>query len=709
MSSINPSEVGSQSIEWQKRYLQNELQKLGGLALGAYYKLPGLRCFLYPHQLIAVSFMVEREKLLGPKGGINGDTMGLGKTVEVFGCLMSNKPSTADVRRGYRTTLWVTPRSAHKQLMDTIEKACDKEEFAKLKFHNYGEKGTKRMHPNAAVSYLEQHDIIIASYEDIREDIQGVVAKRLWKSQRSVATLSEEGYQSLGVLFKMGFFRVVLDEGHLIRNHETHIFAAAWCLDAKHRWVVTGTPFVNSIMESYAYMSFLRVISVEDYKEFKIQFTEEEDEDFGLLHGHLDSLMVRRVEDDRCLGKKLLDLPPTHREKVEVRLDEHEERIYSTLRRLFQDINKKGAEDTADSRKAKHDRFFAIIMRLRQALSHPYLLEHMMEYEDERQTLFQLLDEIPYQSGQNPFYDMIDRWCGGAKAAERKSHELCGYCDCTPNKPVRIPSCPHVYCVMCLSKHEQTQLDQGIRPPRCLICQQTFKSAASLCITKPRISRHGRDDQKLELKVAATSRSLSYHDRETFDEMVLSAKMRAVKATVVRWQREAPRDKIVIFTQFTLVGSIIGRILRELRIRFVYHFGEISQEKRDAALRCFEKKRDVKVLIVSIMSGGIALNLTMANRVIIVEPWWNRCVEDQAFGRVYRIGQTKETYLVRIMAKDTIDEKVYQAQVTKHKAISQILSEELAAEDKTSLSRAEMIRIIDNLTAADEESDDLTP
>lgn len=76
--------------------------------------------------------------------------------------------------------------------------------------------------------------------------------------------------------------------------------------------------------------------------------------------------------------------------------------------------------------------------------------------------------------------------------------------------------------------------------------------------------------------------------------------------------------------------------------------------------------------MVSITAGSEALNLTMANRCIIYEPWWNAAVEEQAFGRVNRIGQEKETHCVRLFAEGTVDERMNELQEEKKKQQSAI-------------------------------------
>lgn len=81
----------------------------------------------------------------------------------------------------------------------------------------------------------------------------------------------------------------------------------------------------------------------------------------------------------------------------------------------------------------------------------------------------------------------------------------------------------------------------------------------------------------------------------------------------------------------------------------------------------------MRILIASLKAGGIGLNLTMASRVIILDPWWNDCVEQQAFGRVYRFGQTQETAMTRFVVSGTVDQSMIEMQIRKRKAIDMVM------------------------------------
>lgn len=83
--------------------------------------------------------------------------------------------------------------------------------------------------------------------------------------------------------------------------------------------------------------------------------------------------------------------------------------------------------------------------------------------------------------------------------------------------------------------------------------------------------------------------------------------------------------------------------------------GQISHDSRDKAITEFGNNPDKKIMLASLKCGGLGLNLTMASRVICLDPWWNSAVEQQAFCRVFRIGQQKETRMTRFVVKNTID------------------------------------------------------
>ncbi|KAK4714161.1 hypothetical protein R3W88_020068 [Solanum pinnatisectum] len=91
----------------------------------------------------------------------------------------------------------------------------------------------------------------------------------------------------------------------------------------------------------------------------------------------------------------------------------------------------------------------------------------------------------------------------------------------------------------------------------------------------------------------------------------------------------------------------------------------MSIAARDAALKRFTEDSNCKILLMSLKAGGVALNLTVASHVFIMDPWWNPAVEQQAQDRIHRIGQYKPVKIVRFVIENTIEERILELQEKK--------------------------------------------
>ncbi len=120
--------------------------------------------------------------------------------------------------------------------------------------------------------------------------------------------------------------------------------------------------------------------------------------------------------------------------------------------------------------------------------------------------------------------------------------------------------------------------------------------------------------------------------------------------------------RILLFSQFTSMLDLIKPRLRDVGIKFV----ELRGDTRDRAepVRSFEAG-DVPVFLISLKAGGRGLNLTSADTVIHYDPWWNPAVEDQASDRAHRIGQTKSVFVYKMIAADTVEERILELQERK--------------------------------------------
>lgn len=134
--------------------------------------------------------------------------------------------------------------------------------------------------------------------------------------------------------------------------------------------------------------------------------------------------------------------------------------------------------------------------------------------------------------------------------------------------------------------------------------------------------------------------------------------------------------KALIFSQFLGMLALIKAKLDELGVKYEYFDGSTSAPDREKAIQSFQNNEEVRVFLISLKAGGVGLNLTAADYVYIVDPWWNPAVEQQAIDRTHRIGQTKNIFAYRMICKDTIEDKILQLQEKKRALAKDIISDD---------------------------------
>ena len=130
--------------------------------------------------------------------------------------------------------------------------------------------------------------------------------------------------------------------------------------------------------------------------------------------------------------------------------------------------------------------------------------------------------------------------------------------------------------------------------------------------------------------------------------------------------------KTLIFSQFVSMLDIVRNRLDRRQIPYAYLDGQTHD--RQAAVKKFQEDPKCKLFLISLKAGGLGLNLTAAEYVFLLDPWWNPAVEAQAIDRAHRIGQTQHVFAYRIIAKDTVEEKVLQLQQSKRDLADAIIN-----------------------------------
>jgi SNF2 family DNA or RNA helicase len=163
-----------------------------------------------------------------------------------------------------------------------------------------------------------------------------------------------------------------------------------------------------------------------------------------------------------------------------------------------------------------------------------------------------------------------------------------------------------------------------------------------------------------------------------------SAKLAALVEEI---QAKAPQHKILIFSQFVSMLELIRQELQNQAIPYEYLTGQTRN--RAAVVNRFQQDAGVRVFLISLKAGGTGLNLTQADYVYLVDPWWNPAVENQAIDRSHRIGQDKKVVAVRLISPDTIEEKIMKLQESKRELAQDLIRTDAAL--LKSLSPQEML------------------
>ncbi|WP_345947538.1 DEAD/DEAH box helicase [Mucilaginibacter sp. PAMB04274] len=154
-------------------------------------------------------------------------------------------------------------------------------------------------------------------------------------------------------------------------------------------------------------------------------------------------------------------------------------------------------------------------------------------------------------------------------------------------------------------------------------------------------------------------------------------------------QSKAPHHKILIFSQFVTMLNLIRVELQRHHIGHAFLSG--NTRNREGVVNDFQENAETRVFLVSLKAGGTGLNLTAADYIYVVDPWWNPAIENQAIDRAYRIGQKKNVVAVRLICPNTVEEKMMQLQETKRELAGSIITD---ASGFRSLTRQDLLGIV---------------
>lgn len=479
----------------------------------------------------------------------------------------------------------------------------------------------------------------------------------------------------------------------------------------------------------YPYLAFIREPHTGSYKLFKENFTSPNDPDgkdkLGVL---LRRVMIRRSHVDRMFDAKLISLPPPSELTVWLDLNEVERSIYEIVKTRFIEhinaISKKGnlnknyshiwvlilrlrqlcahplmISDTClellersdyeqlnkitASEDAMSDEGAALLVHLRQVLRDSMDKDKdgdasrssvVMQQNEGESFATGMVDcygdeeDVGNAFGLNYKFQRFLRDYKHSKHWEAMvERTTCCGCRQPPSDP-QITSCLHIYCHTCLMELSHYSAKKGHNQARCNECGAAYTSSEALQDTpgKPLSTSSDESDDKPGAKRKKESKKDSGIDWISAPGPVLpSAKTLAVKAAILNFFADDPHTKIIIYTQWNPMVRILEKVCKTEGWQSRSYTGKMSVEAKDRAVHDFSKLRDVNILIAGLKCGGLGLNLTAAQKVLLIDPWWNKAIEQQAFCRIFRIGQSSPTSLTRFVCRNTIDEAMMQVKEKK--------------------------------------------
>ncbi|KAG6025632.1 hypothetical protein E4U19_003079 [Claviceps sp. Clav32 group G5] len=155
-----------------------------------------------------------------------------------------------------------------------------------------------------------------------------------------------------------------------------------------------------------------------------------------------------------------------------------------------------------------------------------------------------------------------------------------------------------------------------------------------------------------------------------YSQVGASAKIREMSKIL---QKEAHQHKFIVFSQFTSMLDLVEPFLDADGFEYVRYDGSMKNDAREESLRRLRQDDETRILLCSLKCGSLGLNLTAATRVIIVEPFWNPFVEEQAIDRVHRLNQTMDVVVYKLTVEDTVEERILDLQNKKRELAEQTI------------------------------------
>lgn len=645
------------------------------------------------------------------KGGILADMMGLGKTLSILSLLASSteearqweskepvQPNPADsktvtkndilgvhqptlglttVTRNSRATLIVCPLSTvtnwEEQMKQHIRPGS-------LSCHIYH--GPNRIRDPAR---LAAFDVIITTYGSVSNELSS----------------RKKGKRGQYPLEEISWFRIVLDEAHMIREQSTVQFKAICRLQSERKWAVTGTPVQNRLDDLHALLAFLRLHPFHERNKFQRFIVEPfkalDAEILPKLRILVDTITLRRLKDK-------IDLPPRRDLVVKLDFSQEERSVYDMFARNAQDRVKVLAGTREKGLGGNtYIHILKAILRLRLLCAHGKDLLNEADLAALAGMSAEMAITIDDEDDDGP---ALSR----QKAREMftlmqdTNNDACTECgkkivssDDTMDNETQgdilgyMTPCFHVICRACINGFNQrviASVPPGHGSGPCIVCNSHIRLDFAELHREDIETEHDGASQKAK---TGPKRTDGYDGPHTKTKALLEDLLKSEAAT--KANPSEPPYKSVVFSGWTSHLDLIELALKSVGISFTRLDGTMSRPARTTAMDRFREDDSVHVILVSIMAGGLGLNLTAGNNVYVMEPQFNPAAEAQAVDRVHRLGQKRPVKTVRYIMRNSFEEKMVELQDKKTKLANLSMGNQNRPLDKAESARQKLMDI----------------
>ncbi|KAI0587963.1 DNA repair protein rad5 [Pyrenophora tritici-repentis] len=690
----------------------------------------GLKVKLLPHQVDGVSWMIEKEtgnhnkRAKLPKGGILADDMGLGKTVQSLALILSNprpekgvEPENKKNKIADSTgkgTLVVAPLALIKQWESEINTKVTRSHALKVLVH-HGPNRTK------SADKLKQYDVVITTYNVLGSEhaLCGDGPDGLKKGCFAVSwyrTMLDEAHTIKNRNAKMT--KACYD----LRSHYR------WCLTGTP--MQNNIDELQSLIkflriQPYCELSSWKESIAGPMKNGRGNLA------MKRLQVFLRAFMKRRTKDvlrkEGALNfggkakegeeKPAFNIVARNIETVIGEFTEKERAFYTRL----QDRTQARLDEMMGGEKQDYIGALVLLLRLRQACNHPDLVKSNVKDDKDALTTGSRSGaaanlQTPRKAAKDDADDLADL-LGGLSVATKR-------CDICQNKlNSDNTAIGGLRCIECdedlnMSADDDDEEEEGewLVPEDQQHAEDLGKAGGtsdenaegggdtlasmdsdatesgvdesksnldSFVVhdtdseNEAPIARHKHEKNIKKAPKSGSDASASDSDSEEADSsasdssasndtpsLTPSTKIRQLLAIL---SQETPSHKVIVFSQFTSMLDLIEPFLRRAHYTYTRYDGSMRNDHREASLHKLRSDPKTRVLLCSLKCGSLGLNLTAASRVVIMEPFWNPFVEEQAIDRVHRLNQTVDVTVYRLSIRDSVEERILELQEAKRK------------------------------------------